>query len=446
MPSLPNCPAARKPRRSPYAWLGVASLLAVGCGRSGLDFFLSDGAAPPPPQKTTSLVCTSAIAATAADAIDGYCSTRANRSPNPAPAGGTAVWSTPLPSTTFTAPDDLVVGGDGTVYATMTTLGETSGQPDTVIALNGADGSVLWTQAFTDQAPGHLFLGQDGRLRVPVEYPVPAMVTLDGAGAVAESRPLPSYLASRFDGFAVGSDGSLLSHFDDAENNQHVAKITPDGALVWSSTATDCTAYVVLTRDDHPVLASCGDSATISELDEAGSTAWQTVLPGLGISDGPAVAPDGSIRVAVYETSAAPGSETMHLVSLDESGSILWNVTLPGTADNVSGYDLAIGADGTTALLTNALLVAVSGAGAVLWQTPASDDTVYQSAVDSNGTLVVSSNAAMAGYDLATGESRWTIASELTPPFAIGLGGTIVSPGVIPPANANYAISLFSDH
>jgi outer membrane protein assembly factor BamB len=108
-----------------------------------------------------------------------------------------------------------------------------------------------------------------------------------------------------------------------------------------------------------------------------GATLWSTTLPGGGLTDGPAVRPDGSVVLLTYYA-VTWNSGYSTLVSLDPSTghptgtrlstptTLLYGVTLGGVA--IVGADL-LGVAATAGLSTTGL-AAIARDGTFLWTSP----------------------------------------------------------------------------
>lgn len=260
----------------------------------------------------------------------------------------------------------------------------------------------------------------------------PTLDVLGAGGVIEQTFALPVTMIA---GTAVGRDGSLYAHLA-AGGPAFVAKLTPTGTLVWTSSLLDCSFRVVLTEKDHPILSDCRTPA-LSEVDENGSLVWRTQLTSMPGTSAVAVAQDGSIR-AVAPLSDK-GESSVSVFSLDATGEILWNTAIPWSHGATwPGQTLAIAPDGTAIVFETDRIIAVSRTGEVLWthQEPA----VGEGVVGSDGTVVVANGeGTLVALDVATGARKWTLGDasrRFTGPFALALGGAVVACTSVPPAGS----------
>ena len=241
-------------------------------------------------------------------------------------------------------------------------------------------------------------------------------------------------------------DGSLYIQIWPADYQAQIAKLSPDGAVIWTSAVlpTQCsfgTSTIALTQDDQVVilfattlagttcLAPPGNMVTrVMSLGAGGSVTWQHDFPGTWTAD-PVVALDGTLRLGLAGGNDDAGKE--HLVSLDASGHVLWDLTLPDDSINVGDDPLVVGVDGTAVVRTGEALIGVSPSGAIVWRDPLTAAFAYDTVVDATGEVVVSEEN-LYGFDLASGTMRWTLPG-VTAPFAVGASGAVV--GTLTPGN-----------
>jgi outer membrane protein assembly factor BamB len=427
--------------------------LLVACGaRTGLLTF-SDASAPveagPPLPDGAAVVsgtCTSQLQPGSPTPISGYCSTRAHLAPARLPVAPKIAWQTTLPML-LTPPLELVVDAAGRIYTTLDTNFESdTSEADALVAFD-PDGTQVWSLPMDGTGPGKLsnprslLLGEGGSLRMVVPFPTPQLVTVTRDGKIAATHPLPAQVARDL---AVGRDGSLYIQIWPADYQAQIAKLSPDGAVIWTSAVlpTQCsfgTSTIALTQDDQVVilfattlagttcLMPAGNMVTrVMSLGAGGSVTWQHDFPGTWTAD-PVVALDGTLRLGLAGGNDDAGKE--HLVSLDASGNVLWDLTLPDDSLNTGEDPVVVGSDGTAVVRTGESLIGVSAAGAIVWRDPLTAAYAYDAVVDATGEVVVS-EANLYAFDLATGAMRWTL-PNVTAPFAVGASGSIV--GTITP-------------
>jgi hypothetical protein len=228
--------------------------------------------------------------------------------------------------------------------------------------------------------------------------------------------------------------GDVTSGGDD-----RVVKLTPLGARVWATpidaTCPGCETELALTQDDRVVVATlAGDGGTVTsvrELDGTGAIAWETGLEGV-FNAGPAIALDGSIRIAVMIT----GTPAVILYSLSAGGSVLWKTVLESGSFGNSGPNLVITLGGTTVAQAPANLYAVDNGGHVLWQRAACQTCASDTVLDPANRLLVLDveEERIASLDVATGETDWTATASsqdggtiyFPSAFILGASGSVV--------------------
>ena len=379
--------------------------------------------------------------------MPGYCSTRANLASTRAPGAPRIAWTTVLGSTL--QPLEAVVDATGRIYATAgpaPPLGQTAVIPQTIVAIDPG-GAVAWTRTFEVRVSSLLLLG-DGRLRLTLHYedpsprdPIgtgsPALVAVGADGSVASKNTLHGLMGSDF---AVDAEGSLYSAVGDGLAPYLVAKMAVDGTIVWTSAPIRSYAAgiseVALTREGSVVVETgnhdTAPRSTLLELDPSGAVAWTRGFGG-DFAAGPAVAPDGTIRVVTV----TPGP-ALELYAIDTTGEVVWRTEV---GSEVWSCPVAIGPDGTTILRGSKAIYAVDVTGRLLWQRPMPMPSNCYAVIDPWGSLVSlggSNPSTIVGIETKTGIQLWSVAApssqrdpqgtplELTG-FALGPSGSVVA-------------------
>ncbi len=338
-------------------------------------------------------------------------------------------WKTTL-ATTY-GPVDMVVDDTGRVYVTIDPETETAITPRTVVAIE-PDGSIAFSHTFAS-AVSSLVLTRDG-LRMRVFAIPPSLVSVARDGTVVDTVALPE---RQVGAFAVASDGSLYTSIVDFTNPDSVVKLTPQGVPVWTSPPVDTgfpgsISRIALSRDDKAVFATRVDSSAqatrLHELYPDGTEAWHTDLDGDFSFSGPAVALDGTLRIATTKATGANQASVTTLYSLDASGQVLWTSPV-GDAQGPAGDQLAIGPDGTTVLRMFNDVYAYDATGAMRWMLPVYPNGPYDAVIDSTGTLLTTAGMPLdhvTAIDVAGGAQLWSVptGSELWR-LAMGPSGAV---------------------
>jgi hypothetical protein len=379
--------------------------------------------------------CTAALEPGAPAPMAGYCSTQANVAATSVPSSPMGEWGTQLDANY--APSEMVVDPEGRSYLASCSAPEGGGwvECETLVALD-TDGSVRWSYTF-DSGVGGLFLDPAGTLHA--ESGVPRVLyTFDQAGNPTTQGTLPPNVSYGF----VGSDANLYGTSIDYEGsaNDALVKMTPEGVVLWSTplACNDCIAGTALSPDDGLVatlIAPEGDgglAGSMVHLDASGNLLWTRTLAGFTAED-IAVAADGSIRIALWEDYQQTAS-TLVLVSISAAGDVLWQTDLHQDPEQTGDDPLVVTNDGTTVLRSFTHLNAVDATGAILWSTPLTcPNCAYAAGADPHGGLVVLVDD-IEGIDVATGKVLW---SGITPPqedsgtIYFGSTMTLGPPGVL---------------
>ncbi|MGC4119468.1 MAG: PQQ-binding-like beta-propeller repeat protein [Myxococcales bacterium] len=197
------------------------------------------------------------------------------------------------------------IGADGTVYFT-------NGQTDTLDAIN-PDGTLKWSaeEDLVNTAPA---LGPDGTIVVGRMLGAVTAVRADGTLRWSYSTGT----SDSVDLLAVGADGSVY-----AATGSLMTALSPDGALKWTTAATDAEIATGPGGDLYVV-----SDKKLQAFGSDGSLKWSF---GLSVARGLAVGPDGTVYVG--------GSG---LVAFTPEGLPKWRFWGEGVHDKP-----AFGADGT---------------------------------------------------------------------------------------------------
>lgn len=378
--------------------------LLAGCGaRSGL--FVSGAGAPgsastdagPVPSPDNG--CTSAVSG--ATPMRGYCSTRAHLAPHAAPTAPVAGWELQLP--TDHEPSEMVVDDAGNIFATIA-----HDQHEVLVQVD-AKGALVVQHDLGDRALRSLYVASDGTLHGVIAGPPPMLISMAPNGPVEKIAPLPDN-ATRF---AVASDGSLVAIETDYHSPDRVVHIARDGTELWTSPALDdgscggCISDPALFDHDAVIVATytLKGGTTLRCLDDQGAIAWQRHIDGI-LTEGPAVASDGSLRLVTGVSGAAGPVTWVSAVSAD--GAPLWRTELDADYQQTGDDALVIATDGATFVHTFTALFAVGPAGKIRWRVDAPTNLSYDAVVDAHGVLV-GLLGAVRGLDAATGAERWHI-------------------------------------
>jgi outer membrane protein assembly factor BamB len=390
----------------------------------------------------------------------GNCSTRDGRARVPAPSSPQVKWTTKAP-VAFEAPvtlDDpmgssIATDADGHAYLVW--------QPpnDDLYEFARVDtptGTLEWTTSYQSptgfEAVPTPLLPASGLVQMVAGLnPALATYNLDNGGA--SKKPLG--VASGFvpPDPPIGRDGSLyLEYITDPRTGgpSAVACFGADGTLRWKSADAAVltqsppdsqyplpVAPLALALDgsvlfELAVGVGLGASTAVVALDPStGSARWEKTLPA-GPETGIAVGADGSIAFATVSVTPA-GDTSYSLVVLEPNGDVRHTVPLGGLIP--LGLS-AVSPDGTVIFRTQQGrafgIAAVSASGQLLWQ---ERGNYYGATLASNDTIVTFGDV-LAGLDVATGATKWSVASPtggplcnaaLTSSFVAGSGtsGTI---------------------
>jgi outer membrane protein assembly factor BamB len=394
--------------------IGVVVLAcAAGCGaRTDLNSPRDGGtdAAVPPPENA----CASAVDPAAPTPMRGYCSTRAHLAPHGTPSAPVMGWVTPLE--TDYEPIELVVDGAGHTYATIDPVrGDDVLSPHTLVILD-AGGSLVATRDFRPDVIGGLFLAPDGLLSAQVGVDPRRLVRIGLDAVPTELGMMPPHSFR----FAIASDGTLVTSLVDFHSPDRLARVSPDGTVLWESEPIDdgtcggCISEVALWPDDRIVVMSLAvdpvdpgrGRTTAHGLSAGGAETWQRTIDGI-LTQGPAIASDGTLRMVTGVTDEA-GTTTTIVSSLTDRGEMAWQTRLPEDYEQTWDHALPIAPDGTTFVHTFRALTAIGPDGAVRWRIETPTNLSYDAVVDTHGTLAAMLGP-IRGLDVATGEELWHV-------------------------------------
>lgn len=397
------------------AMMLLGSLVACG-GRSELydeDTDTDDVAAPRCPLPPNADLCPSAVSG--ATPIRGYCSTRASIAPHLAPTAPTNRWTVQLP--TDRAPVDLLVDDCGRAYATFDpNLGASQPRPHVLVVLD-PQGEMIAAHDYSPDAVTSLFIARDGTLRAVLGSLQRTFVRIDGDGEMTRLGALPEHSRK----IAIASDETLLVTISDFRSPSHVARVTPDGTVLWTSPPLDdascagCLSDVAMFADDRFVVADSTAEAgtTVRCLDTAGAITWTRHVDG-ALTQGPAIAPDETIRLVTGVTDAG-GVPTTLVTALSSDGGMLWQSALAEDYQQTWLSPIVIASDGATVVRSFGALTAIEPGGGIRWRIEGPRNLGYDAVVDTRGTLVMMLGGIVA-LDIATGVERWQVA----PPGFVG--------------------------
>ncbi len=210
--------------------------------------------------------------------------------------------------------------------------------------------------------------------------------------------------------FAVASDGSLVAITLDGPPNR-LMHLGPDGTMLWSWQPPDGSSVslpALMPNDDVVVLqSSAAESSTVTRLSIDGTVTWSTPIDGFDVT-GPAIAPDGSIRVVTGTDVMHPMSATTIVTALSPDGSSLWQRRLDDDYHNTWSDALVVGSDGSTFLRSIDALIALGPDGRTRWHDPMPGGYDYDAAIDAEGTLVTMFGP-VHGLDAQTGAELWHV-------------------------------------
>ncbi len=404
IPRAPGNPCA--PPQSRYhpavlrsaSWVVLVSL-STGCG-ARTELLVEDSDAPPPSPPENA--CTSAVSG--ATPMRGYCSTRAHLAPHATPSAPVRGWVSALP--TDFQPIEVLVDERGRVYATIDPIsGDTAVVPKMLVVVD-ADGALIARHDFRPDSVGNLFVASDGGLRATVGVSPRRLVRVDETGEVTPLATLPPNTFR----FAVASDGSLVATTTDFSSPDHIVRVSPDGAVLFTSPplGEGASSVIALEPNDDAVIATLTADAgtTVRRLDERGAFAWERHVDGI-LTEGPAIAPDGSVRVVTGVSDAAMVPTTI-VTALTEEGEPLWETRLDEDYQQTWENALVVGADGATFVHTFQALIALAPDGGVRWRIDAPANLSYDAVVDTGGTLVALLGPVRA-ISAATGDELWRV-------------------------------------
>ncbi|MEZ4223289.1 MAG: PQQ-binding-like beta-propeller repeat protein [Polyangiaceae bacterium] len=179
---------------------------------------------------------------------------------------------------------------------------------------------------------------------------------------------------------------------------------TQNGAELWNVDVGDSVRSVAVAKDGTLYATTFNG---VNAVTSSGALAWaQPPSIGQTAAPGAAIAPDGTIYVAVYDG-------PVKLAAVSPSGAVKW---MQAALSSDQPSSPVVGADGTIYLcgtLPDPSLVALNPAdGSVKWKYRHDEYCEGPPALAENGTLYMMTDASMRALDAATGKELW---NEPTP-------------------------------
>ena len=325
--------------------------------------------------------------------------------------GGSSINGDPWVITIVGRDDDVgesvAVAPDGSVYIGGYTTSAGAGSYDAFLAKFSSSGTVQWQRTLGGSGYDNtscVAVAPDGSVYVcggaqsaGVGGSDCLLAKFSSSGTVQWQRTLGGKRDETSNSVAVAPDGSVYiggqtQSAGAGKGDLLLAKFSSAGTLQWQrtlggSSGNDYAISVAVAPDGS--VYTCGGTQSagagnsdffITKFSSSGTVQWYKTLGGSGTDTGysVAVAPDGSVYVYGYTTSAGAGSYDAFLAKFSSSGTVQWQRTLGGR-DLEHGYSVAVASDGSvyvcgytksseTGNQNLPLIAKFSSSGTVQWQ------------------------------------------------------------------------------